>query len=301
MTLSSRDLIKNTILRLDVPKVAKGELVLDDRVIGNHYGTTEITFDQRWDFARDMELDLVTHFPVYGKDSGVPILNLNPTELTQWAVKTDFFHFFVLDGAFETGLSHFGFGEFCSMVMTEDDELEDFVKHMERINMDAIRRLADAGMNGVILADDIAIQNGLILRPDMFKDQFLASMERQVELMDKVGLVPFFHSDGNYLAIMDAIVQTGFSGLHCIDKKCNVTLEELKPYSKDLCLWGHLDVYDMDLAQDDAGLNQIVDHIDQNTAFQGFILGTNSGLFPGMDLAMLRRIHRETDARKNRP
>ncbi|QSX08135.1 hypothetical protein J0B03_10070 [Alkalibacter rhizosphaerae] len=56
----------------------------------------------------------------------------------------------------------------------------------------------------------------------------------------------------------------------------------------------------MELAQTESGLKQIVDDIESNTEFKGFILGTNSGLFKGMDLDMLRRIHQETDARKNR-
>ncbi|QSX08136.1 hypothetical protein J0B03_10075 [Alkalibacter rhizosphaerae] len=238
MATETQALILNTIRHMDVPKVAKGELVLDDTVIASHYHVPEVKFEHRWDFAKEMEMDLVTHFPTYNKEEALPLLNMDPLELKKWTINTDFFHFYVLDGAFETGLAHYGFGEFCSMVMTDDEELEDFVLHMERMNMENIRKLADLGSNGIIFADDVAFQGGLIVRPEMFKDHFMASIERQVELMDKLGLVPFFHSDGNYLAILDDIVNAGFTGLHCIDKKCDVTLEDLKPYGKDLCLWG---------------------------------------------------------------
>lgn len=300
MAIKHKTLIQDTIRHLDVEKVAKGELVLDNKVIAAYYGIDQVEFDHQLDFAREMELDLITHFPAYDKTGSLPAMDIKEETLKKWTLDTEFFHFFVMDGAFETGLAHYGFGDFCAMVMTDDEELTDFVAHMEKINMEAISRLADQGANGIILADDVAFQGGLIVRPEMFKDHFLASMERQVERMHKLGLVPFFHSDGNYLAIMDDIVNTGFSGLHCIDKKCSVTLTDLQPYRKDLCLWGHLDVYDMELAQSQDGLDQVVDDIQTNTDFKGFILGTNSGLFTGMDLDMLRRIYNEADKRKNR-
>lgn len=300
MATKHQALIQDTIRHQDVKKVAKGELVLDDTVIASYYNIDEVAFEHRSDFAREMDLDLITHFPAYHKEGPLPTLEINEKELKKWIPDTDFFHFYVLDGTFETGLAHYGFGDFCAMVMTDDEELEEFVDHMEKINMENLSRLADHGVNGIILADDVAFQGGLIVRPEMFKDHFLASLERQVEQMHKLGLVPFFHSDGNYLDILGDIVNIGFTGLHCIDKKCSVTLKDLQPYRKDLCLWGHLDVYDMELAQSESGLNQVVDDIEMNTSFEGFILGTNSGLFSGMDLNMLRRIHAETDKRKNR-
>lgn len=300
MTMDAKTRVEQTILHQEVDRVAKGELVLDDQVLSAHYNIPEVHFEHRWDFAKELSLDLITHFPRYIRDQGLPTMDLNLPDLKQWAVHTDLFHFYVLDGAFETGLAHFGFGDFCAMVMTEDEELEDFVHHMERINMESIRKLADQGANGILLADDVAIQQGMILRPEQFKDAFLASMERQVDLIRKLDLIPFFHSDGNYLAIADDLVNAGFSGLHCIDKMCGVTLDALKEYRKKLCLWGHLDVYDMEQAQQPEGLEQIVDNIQQNTQFEGFILGTNSGLFKGMDLKALQKIHQETDARKNR-
>lgn len=300
MATKQQALIQDSIRHQDVEKVAKGELVLDDAVIAAQYGLKKVEFEHRTDFARKMDLDLITHFPTYHKDGPLPTMDINENDLKKWITGTDYFHFFVLDGTFETGLAHYGFGEFCAMVMTDDEELGDFTDHMEKVNMEAFSRLADQGVNGIILADDVAFQGGLIVRPEMFKDHFLASLERQVEQMHKLGLVPFFHSDGNYLDILDDIVNIGFKGLHCIDKKCSVTLSDLLPYRKELCLWGHLDVYDMELAQSESGLKEVVDDIQTNTDFKGFILGTNSGLFPGMDLDALRRIYQETDARKNR-
>lgn len=233
MTMDAKTRVELTIRHQEVDRVAKGELVLDDQVLSAHYNIPEVQFEHRWDFAKELSLDLITHFPRYIRDQGLPTMDLNLPDLKQWAVHTDLFHFYVLDGAFETGLAHFGFGDFCAMVMTEDEELEDFVHHMERINMESIRKLADQGANGILLADDVAIQQGMILRPEQFKDAFLASMERQVDLIRKLDLIPFFHSDGNYLAIADDLVNAGFSGLHCLDKMCGVTLDALRRTEKN--------------------------------------------------------------------
>ncbi|MBF7095530.1 uroporphyrinogen decarboxylase family protein [Alkalibacter mobilis] len=299
-SVESRQLIHDAINRKSLSKVPKGELVLDDKVVSENLSAEHVEFEHRKYFAGALGLDLMTHFPKYHKESGYPVIDLQKVEIEKWATETDMFNFFVLDGAFETGMAFFGFHEFCTMVMTEDEEIVDFVEYVQKINMETIRKLADQGADGIILADDIAFQNGLLIRPQIFKDNFLSSMEKQVEFMDKHDLVPFFHSDGNYMAIIEDIINIGFKGVHCIDKKCNVNLEVLKPYAKDLCLWGHLDIYDIEEAKDSDGLNNVIDNIQKNTEFEGFILGTNSGLFSGIDTKILKDIYSEADKRKSR-
>ena len=53
---------------------------------------------------------------------------------------------------------------------------------------------------------------------------------------------------------------------------------------------------DLESSNNPAKLMQIVNTIENPTQFKGFILGTNSGLFKGVDLNALKRIHYTVDS-----
>ncbi|NTW70970.1 MAG: hypothetical protein HGA49_01870 [Eubacteriaceae bacterium] len=293
--ISSRELVIQTIKRQATFKVPKGELVLDDEVIQKALTCKTIGFEERSEFAHSLGLDIISLSPKYLHDQGEVSIELESMNVEAWTKKTSLFSFVLLDGAFELGMRVFGFEEFLSMIMEDPEDTLEFVERVERLNMETASKLADLGVNGIIIADDVAYQDGLIIRHQLFRELFLPSLERQVRAVSQKNMIPFFHSDGNYLSIMEDVIDAGFKGIHCIDKNCGVSLEELAPYSKKICLWGHLDIEDLKASREEAGLNQLVGQMKETTDFKGFILGTNSGLFTGMDLHGLRNIYQTID------
>lgn len=291
--LNSRDLVYSAINHQITPRVPRGELVLKD-IKSTESQNGKSAFERDYSLIHEMGLDIVSLSPIYdsGNDFYIDYISL---EIEKWTQNTSLFTFVILDGAFEYGLRYFGFDSYMKMIMKDPQGVNKFISKVEVLNIQTAAALADKGVNGIILADDIAFQSGLLIHPKYYRDIFLPSMIRQVKYINDLDMIPFFHSDGNYLQVIDDITDAGFRGLHCIDKNCGVTLEKLKPYKDKLCLWGHLDMYDLELSNDSAGLSQIVSTINSVTDFKGIILGTNSGLFHGMDINALKKIYTQVD------
>ena len=198
--VSSRELVQSILRHERGARVPKGELVLDDKVIAKSLDTLSIGFDERYEFAKSLGLDMIVLSPTYPKNS--LSVDCSSLDINKW-VNRDLFSFVILDGAFELGLRVFGFPEYLSMVMSGDEELEEFILEVEKSNKETIAKLSDQGINGIIVADDIAFQDGLIVRPSIFRELFLPTLERQVKEIESRKMTPFFHSDGYYMSVMD--------------------------------------------------------------------------------------------------
>jgi uroporphyrinogen decarboxylase len=288
---TSKKIVADTIAGKSGVPVPKGELVLDNDAIKEHFKVSNVDFDTKNAYALDLGVDIIVLPPVYDFSEAFPNIKIPQDEISQWTNMTDFFNFSILDGAFELGIKYYGFEKFLSMILKKSDETKDFIKRVSKMNIEVLSAISDLGIDGTIIADDIAYQGGLIIRPSLFKDLFLTSLEHQVEYAHKNNLVPFFHSDGNYVSIIDEIVDAGFKGIHCIDQVCKMDLSCLKDYAGKICLWGHLDVNHIEKSKTDVGMKLIADEIRKTTNFRGFILGTNSGIFPGMDVMQLKKIY----------
>lgn len=290
--LTARELVHRTIDHHMTNKVPKGEIVLDDISVSESVGCKSVGFEERFEYVKKLNLDIITLTPKYMSKG---TFQIDYDDVEKWVKDTSLFVFVMLDGAFEYGLRTFGFDKYFSMVLENPRSMSSFISEVESFNLKAILQLATRGVDGIIIADDIAYQKGLMIHPKQFRDVFLPSLAKQVKSIINCKMVPFFHSDGNYLTLVEDIINVGFRGIHCIDRKCKIGLEEFQPYIDNICLWGHLDDHTINESCNRLVMQDLVQEIISITNFTGFILGTNSGLFPGIDINQLKKIHSTVD------
>lgn len=277
-------------------RVPKGELCINDSVVRLALNCDHVGFEERRGFIESFALDIFTVSPVY------PSLNKRlpgPEEclwpdVDKWT-QTSLFTFAILDGAFEWGLRSYGFQEFFVLIKSSPLSLRQFVLGVEKLNLSMIKQLAEIGIDGIILADDIAFNRGLFISPQNLREYFFPSLSRQVQEIESLGLPVFFHSDGNYGDVIDDIINAGFVGLHCIDRNSGMEITDLQRKIGDkLCLWGHLDLDDINQSYSPDVLQELVISVRKLASGRRFILGTNSGLFEGMDLIALRAVYQSS-------
>ncbi len=291
---NSRERVRLAIKHKKSDKLPKGELVLDDAAIGKFLAVQNVGFDERSDFIEQLGLDLISLSPVNNCPTGkLPYkADLAWPDLEKWVNKTSLFTFAIIDGAFEVGIRTLGFMEFLRLPRTSPLSLRDFINKVEKLNIEMIKELAHRGMDGIILADDIAYNKNLFINPITLREYFIPSLARQVKEAHRLNLTVFFHSDGNYRDILTDLMNIGFQGLHCLDRNSGMTISDVRLLVGDkLCLWGHLDVEDVNRANDPIHLDELVSPIRQLHQQKGFILGTTSGIFEGMDLTALKNIY----------
>jgi uroporphyrinogen decarboxylase len=248
---NSRKKVKRLIYSGEAEEVLKGELIIEDKVVKKALACENVEFEERKQFVDSLELDLVTISPrpicEDGRIEYFNAKNFHFPDLRKWVTQTGYFTFAILDGAFERGIETHGMGEFFSLLKTSTIELQEWIRAVEKFNLDLVQRLKAEGVDGIILADDVAYTGGLMAHPQNLRDYFFPSLARQVEEIKRSGLTVFYHSDGNYQVLLEDIIQAGFDGLHCIDRNSGMDISLLQREAGDrICLWGHLDMQDLE-------------------------------------------------------
>ncbi len=280
-----------------VDRPPKGELCIDDEVVGAYFDTSSITHGHRRRFVELLDMDLICitpEYPVAKQPNHLPDPNFTYwPDLQRWAQETDIFPFVLLEGAFGWGVRRWGFERFILQVVKKDTDVVTFTRHVEVFNDQLARNAAQNGAAGVVFADDIAYQNGLIISPELLRIFFSPSYKAQVQRFKSYGLHTFFHSDGNLNEILDDILDSGFEGLQCIEEAADMDLAGIKEkYRSRLCLWGNLDpIYLTESLPHSAVEDKVRDIIHSGAEGGGFIFGTSSGLFKGVRVDLLRRAY----------
>lgn len=306
MRYDSKSLVWRTIKRQAADHIPVGELCIDDAVVAAFTGTSRVGFVQRRQVADRLGLDLICLAADYGfrsDDGALPAadaVGLNGIE--EWAEQTDLFIFVLLDGGFQWGIKTLGFQQFLTMVMRQSADVPDLLQHVENLNRQLIERAAGLGADGVVIADDMAYQHGLLLPPDRIKERFLPSLARQTEACHAAGLAVFFHSDGNLDAVLEDIAGSGFDGLQGIESAAGMDLATIKAdYGRQLCFWGNLDPACLVEALDAEAIDARVGAVLASGARDGgLIFGTSSGLFQGMRPGSIERAYQSARRIGNR-
>jgi uroporphyrinogen decarboxylase len=295
-SLSPVERVRRAVWHRPPDRIPRGEIVIDDDVIQTTLSRPRIGFEERLEFASLLGLDIVClspQCPAFRGELPGPDDLLWP-DLESWTRQSGLFVFAILDGPFGWGGKVFGFKRILTLPHQSPAVLRDFAAEVESLNALLGRHLADKGAHGLILADDLAYPQGLLLGPQITQEQFLPSLARQAEELMALNLPLFFHSDGNLTEIIPSLAEMGFHGLHCIDSKSGMDWRGLKSrYEGRLCLWGTLTVDDLAAGRTPESRGDLPEVIRETGAGGGFILGTTSGIFKGMDMEALRRIYEQ--------
>ena len=284
--MTARERVSLAINHIETDRAATGEITIDDEVVEAFLQTGDVTFAERAEFVKRLGIDAVCESPHWASSfSDFPDpADARWNDLTLWPSETDRFAFAMLDGIFGWGTRVMGFERFLLASARGSQDLGDLTRKVEGLNIDLAQRAVDAGAHGVLIADDIAYNQGTTVSPEALRNFFFPSLARQIKEMAPLKIPVFFHSDGNLNAVMDDLVTSGVQGVQCLEPSAGMDLGHLKArYGDRLCLWGNLDPEHLFLKRAVADLQKTIRGIVHTGApGGGFIFGSASGLARGM-------------------
>ena len=109
-----------------------------------------------------------------------------------------------------------------------------------------VRRAIKAGAEIIMLRDDYAYKNGLMMSPAHFDEFILPGLSRIVRAIKEAGAFAVKHCDGNIWSILDKIVDTGVDAINPLEPVAGMEIEEVKKkYGEKVCIIGNIDCGDL--------------------------------------------------------
>lgn len=104
------------------------------------------------------------------------------------------------------------------------------------------RAMQIEGVTGMWMSDDVAYTEGLLVRPEIYREHLWPWYKRMGEICRRRGIPFLYHSDGDLTEVLDDIIDCGFNALHPVEPKA-MDIRALKQRVGDkLCLLGNIEV-----------------------------------------------------------
>ncbi len=118
------------------------------------------------------------------------------------------------------GLMHntLGVEQFCYLLLDEPAVVSAWLEWHTARGLAAVGHLpADAGIEAVMIGEDIAWKSGTMVAPEWLHREFIPRLARIVAALHEKGIKVMYHSDGNLKAVLPALVDAGIDMLNPIE------------------------------------------------------------------------------------
>ncbi|MBW2635698.1 MAG: hypothetical protein JRE14_16610 [Deltaproteobacteria bacterium] len=152
----------------------------------------------------------------------------------------------MMRGAFVRSWRLIGMTNYMMMLYDNPDFIHRVAEMVTQYSIGQLEMLIDAGLDVLIVEDDIADKNNTLISPDQFKTFIHPYNRKLVDRAHAAGLKVVRHSDGNLWPILDMLLESGYDGLNPLEPQAGMLLKKVKNYCGDrLCLLGNIDCQDL--------------------------------------------------------
>ncbi len=228
------------------------------------------------------------------------VSQFDKSPIQRWKQDTDFFVLATLNAGFDLGYEILGFERFLMWTMQARDVMKSYFRKLISTNLQLALMSAEAGADGILIADDLAFNTGTFVDPNYLREDYFPLLKDMIGKIKATGLPVFFHSDGDLRSIIPDLIDCGIDVLQSCDPNANMDIPTLKEeYGQQLAFMGNIDV--------DLLANGTPEQVRQTTkslirdARQGggFILGASNVVAsycqPENVVAMYKTAHEETE------
>lgn len=154
--------------------------------------------------------------------------------------------FWLMRGIFVRSWRLIGMTNYMMNVYNDPEFLHQVARMMTEYNLAQLDLLVEAGLDVLVIEDDIAMDKGPMISVEHF-EIFINQYNRQiVEKAHQMGLKVVRHSDGNLWPLLDLLLETGYDGLNPLEPQAGMEMKTVKAYCGDrICLLGNIDCVDL--------------------------------------------------------
>jgi len=193
--------------------------------------------------------------------------------------------FWLMRGVFVRSWRLIGMTNYLTCLYADPEFIHALAQMMLEFSLAQIDLLVDAGLDILVIEDDIAMDKGPMVSLEHFKE-FISHYNRQiVEQAHQKGLKVVRHSDGNLWPLMDVLIESGYDGINPLEPQAGMAVKELKAkYGDSICLIGNIDSVDLLPGGTREEVEEaVVQTIKDGAAGGGLIISSSNSLHPGVN------------------
>jgi len=193
--------------------------------------------------------------------------------------------FWLMRGSFVRSWRLIGMTNLLMNIYTNPEFVHAVARIMLEFSLVQLDLLVEAGLDVLVIEDDIAMDKGPMISLDQFQT-FVNFYNRQiVDRAHKKGLKVVRHSDGNLWPLMDTLLDTGYDGINPLEPQAGMEMKKVKEYCGDrICLLGNIDCVKLLPSGTPEQVEQaVIQTIKDGAKGGGLIISSSNSLHPGVN------------------
>lgn len=139
-----------------------------------------------------------------------------------------------------------------------------------------IERVNEMGFDLAWISEDIAFQEGTMVTVDQYEKYIFPHAKR---VADKIGFPMVYHSDGNYMDVLDFILQYNPSGIANLEPPAMDIFSLKETHGDRVCLVGNIDLhYTLTRGTEEETRMEVKEKIERVGEGGGYIMASANGL-----------------------
>ena len=193
--------------------------------------------------------------------------------------------FWLMRGVFVHSWRLTGMENYMIKLYTDPEFIHRIAAMVTRYNLEQLDLLAQAGVDVLVIEDDIASTAFPLVDPKHFKGFINPYNKKLIHRAHALGLKVVRHSDGNLWSLMDTLLDSGYDGLNPLEPQAGMDLKKVKAYCGDrICLLGNIDCQELlpdgTPKEVEAAVKQA---IEAAAPGGGYIVCSSNSLHPGVN------------------
>lgn len=132
-----------------------------------------------------------------------------------------------------------GFDRYMMDLILEPQLVETLADRVLEHRIEQSKQLLRCGIDMIMISGDIAMQEGMMLSPRMWRRYFKPRLSTWLQEVRREGSICFmFHSDGDMEAVFGDLVEMGFDVIDPIQPECMDVVEIKRSFGDHVCLHG---------------------------------------------------------------
>jgi len=193
--------------------------------------------------------------------------------------------FWLMRGVFVRSWRLIGMTNYMMNVYTDPEFLHLLAKMMVEFSLAQLDLLAEAGLDVLVIEDDIAMDKGPMISLEHFKEYVNHYNRQIVARAHQKGLKVVRHSDGNLWPLLDVLLETGYDGINPLEPQAGMEMKKVKAYCGDkICLLGNIDCVDLLPKGTTEQVEQaVIQTIKDGAAGGGLVICSSNSLHQGVN------------------